>query len=164
MPAIGSSIFGGGAFGGTLLQGMALGDMVLWENWVTKTGRLAYKEQGQKDTNYGLFYDSGTVALGRTMKLRNFRLLGEALRVDITGRISVRFEIYARRTGTSTWDKLVDKTTNTSSEWNTEFSIAVTSNTEYDAVQYKMYVNDTISRSYKAKGYGYLQQWIQKGE
>jgi hypothetical protein len=99
------------------------------------------------------------------MKLRRFRCLEEALRVDINGRVSVKFEILARRTGTTTWDMLASKITSTTSgvDWNTEFSINLTSDTEYDAVRYKLYVNDTISRSYKARGYVYLSSWVQKG-
>ena len=151
--------------GTTQIQKIIVGTTLIWENWVSKTGTMAKREQAWKNTNYGLFYDSGEVSLGRTMKLRRFRCLGEALRVDINGRVSVKFEILARRTGTTTWDTLASKITSTTSgvDWNTEFSIDLTSNTEYDTVRYKLYVQETISRSYKARGYVYLSSWIQKG-
>lgn len=152
-------------YGTQVVQKVYYGTQLVWENWVAKTGTMAKKEQSWKDTNFGLFYDSNVVSLGRTMKLRQFRCLGEALRVDINGRTPLKFEILARRTGTTTWDTLASKITSTTSgvDWNTEFSIDLTSNTEYDAVRYKLYVNDTISRSYTARGYVYLSSWIQKG-
>ena len=147
------------------VQKVYVGTQLVWENWVSKTGSLFRYEQTWKDTNFGLFYDTGDISLGRTMKLRQFRCLGEALRVDINGRTPLKIEILARRTGTTTWDTLASKITSTTSgvDWNTEFSIDLTSNTEYDAVRYKLYVNDTISRAYTARGYVYLSSWIQKG-
>ena len=152
-------------YGQQQVQKVYYGTKLVWENWVSKTGSLFRYEQTWKDTNFGLFYDTGDISLGRTMKLRQFRCLGEALRVDINGRTPLKIEILARRTGTTTWDMLASKITSTTSgvDWNTEFSIDLTSNTEYDAVRYKLYVNDTISRSYKARGYVYLSSWIQKG-
>lgn len=152
-------------YGQQQVQKVYYGTKLVWENWVSKTGSLFRYEQAWKDTNFGLFYDTGVISLGRTMKLRQFRCLGEALRVDITGRTPLKIEILARRTGTTTWDTLASKITSTTSgvDWNTEFSINLTSDTEYDAVRYKLYVNDTISRAYKARGYVYLSSWIQKG-
>ena len=140
--------------GTTQIQKIIVGTTLIWENWVSKTGSLFRYEQTWKDTNFGLFYDTGDISLGRTMKLRQFRCLGEALRVDINGRVSVKFEILARRTGTTTWDTLASKITSTTSgvDWNTEFSIDLTSNTEYDTVRYKLYVQETISRSIKLEG------------
>ena len=151
--------------GTTQIQKIIVGITLIWENWVSKTGSLFRYEQAWKNTNFGLFYDTEEISLERTMKLRQFRCLGEALRVDINGRTPLKIEILARRTGTTTWDTLASKITSTTLgvDWNTEFSIDLTSNTEYDAVRYKLYVNDTISRSYTARGYVYLSSWVQKG-
>ena len=95
--------------GTTQIQKIIVGTTLIWENWVSKTGALFRYEQTWKDTNFGLFYDTGDISLGRTMKLRQFRCLGEALRVDINGRTPLKIEILARRTGTTTWDMLASK-------------------------------------------------------
>ena len=165
MPALGSSELGGGAFGGTLLQGMALGSTLLWENWKLTTGSLIKKTFGYSTTREGLFYDSGKVPIGKTIKIEKFNFYSKIYRDDTGGRISGRFEIYGYKADGSSV-KIVDylnKTPVGSGEWDTVFSYSINNSNEFTHIQYKFYVNDTIWRTYHTTMWVEISQWQQKG-
>ena len=157
---IGNSIFSNFKIGITQLQKVALGTVVLWENWSTKTGELA-KRTWSGGSREGLVYSSGEIDLGKTCKVHEFTLYSKVLRTDINGRISGKFIVYGWN-GNS-WITLLNTISDTSTEWDKTFTRNSETATEVTKVKYEFYVNDTIWRSYTCDLRLHISKWEQKG-
>lgn len=157
---IGNTFFSNFKIGITQLQKVALGTVVLWENWSTKTGELA-KRTWSGGSREGLVFSSGEITLDKTCKIHEFTLYSKVLRNDINGRVSGKFIVYGWN-GNS-WITLLDAVSDTSTEWDKNFTRSCTERSEVTKVKYEFYVNDIIWRSYTSDLRLHISKWEWKG-